>query len=317
MATTSSMTLRAAEAADLAESGAESCPRIVYSEAEHAASPPAPERRKAEARVLNRTIEDEIIPRLLNAHAAPTALSAPADGRADAFPSRAPSSLLEADDVLRFAERLVSPDADAASAYLATLRRRGLALEELFVDLMGPAARELGDAWSDDRRSFADVTLGLSRLQTMLRSLSPAFGDVGSARPAPDAQPRRILLAPTPGEQHTFGVSVVEEFFRRDGWEVVVDGAAAEGLLVSTVSLERFTVVGLSLCRDDLIGALQSAIRSIRQHSLNADVSILVGGRVFADDPTLARRIGADAHATDARDAVDNAERLIGASASV
>jgi len=314
MATTSSVSLETAEAAELAEADAESSGRIVYGDAIVRVAEPTPDRRKAEARVLNRTIEDEIIPRLLAVHgAAPTAPAAPAD----AFAPRAPAHLLQPDDVLRFAERLVSWDAEAAGAYLTTLRRRGLALEELYVDLMGPAARELGEAWSDDRRSFAEVTLGLSRLQTMLRALSPAFGDVGAPRPAPDGLPRRILLAPTPGEQHTFGVSMVEEFFRRDGWEVVVESATAEGLLASAVSLERFTMVGLSLCRDDLIGALQSAIRSIRQHSLNADVSILVGGRVFADDPSLARRIGADAHATDARDAVDNAEKLIGASASV
>ena len=39
----------------------------------------------------------------------------------------------------------------------------------------------------------------------------------------------RILLASIPGEQHTFGLSVVEEYFRRAGWlvEVEIGGDAA------------------------------------------------------------------------------------------
>ena len=314
MATTSSVTLNAAEEADLIDREAEVAPRIAYIGRTTAPAAPAPESRKAEARVLNRTIEDEIIPRLLTAYAAgSTAPNAPADGPG----GPAAATLLDAQDIARFADQLIAPEADAASTYFATLRRRGLGLESLYIDLMGSAARLLGEDWVEDRRSFADVTLGLARLQTMMRSLSPAFTDADAPPRARDAEDRRILLAATPGEQHTFGVSMVEEFFRRDGWEVSVDGGAGESLLAAAVSVERFAVVGLSLCRDDLIDALQSAIRSIRQHSLNADVSILVGGRVFAEDPSLAHRIGADAHARDAREAVERAEWLIGAAATL
>ena len=58
---------------------------------------------------------------------------------------------------------------------------------------------------------------------------------------------RRVLLLPGPGEQHTFGLSMVAEFFRRSGWEVV-GGTGPESLdPVRAVRDEWFDVVGISV----------------------------------------------------------------------
>ncbi|MCR9219998.1 MAG: cobalamin B12-binding domain-containing protein [Alphaproteobacteria bacterium] len=293
-------------------------------------TPPRADDRREEADYLNRTIEAEIIPRLIRAH----------DGNCliqEAQDATEKTAALEigAHDVARFAETLLSDEGDAPLSTLWRLRRRGASLERLYVDLLAPAARLLGEQWSDDRRSFADVTVGLSRLQHMLRALSPAFaadssdadgeaadddtvdgtGDRTGGCEAVDSPPRRILLASAPGEQHTFGLFMVEEFFRRAGWEVFSLACATAEELLDVIASQRISVVGLSLSRNDLLDAVASFIDRIRQQSLNSGVSILVGGRVFADSPELVERVGADACVLDARHSVAQAETLIAAAA--
>eukprot|EP00752_Nemacystus_decipiens_P000166 g166.t1 len=289
-------------------------------------APPCAADRREEAAYLNRTIEAEIIPRLIQAH----------DGNCliqETQPPREETAGHEIGerDVARFAETLLSDEGDAPLSTLWRLRRRGASLERLYIDLLAPAARLLGEQWSDDRRSFADVTVGLSRLQHMLRALSPAFAvdwadriEAGGTErddeksddaKAPDASARRILLASAPGEQHTFGIFMVEEFFRRAGWEVFSLACATAEELLDVIASQRIGVVGLSLSRNDLLDAVASFIDRIRQQSLNSGVSILVGGRVFADSPELVERVGADACVLDARHSVAQAETLIAAAA--
>lgn len=72
-------------------------------------------------------------------------------------------------------------------------------VESLYLDLLAPAARHLGELWCADACDFASVTLALGRLQKVMHQLSPAFeGDVQHREHG-----RRALLVPVPGEQHT------------------------------------------------------------------------------------------------------------------
>jgi methanogenic corrinoid protein MtbC1 len=51
-------------------------------------------------------------------------------------------------------------------------------------------------------------------LQQLLRELSAAF----EAETLPRL--RSAVLVTAPGDQHTFGVFILQEFFRRAGWDV-------------------------------------------------------------------------------------------------
>ena len=54
---------------------------------------------------------------------------------------------------------------------LRTFCRDGLPVERVLLDLLAPSARLMGEMWTADQVSFVDVTLGLSRIQQMLRQL--------------------------------------------------------------------------------------------------------------------------------------------------
>ena len=80
---------------------------------------------------------------------------------------------------------------------------------------------------------------------------------------------------------------------------------------------EWYGLVGLSLSCEDHVPALTRDIRAIRRASRNDAIGVIVGGRVFVEQPELAGRVKADAMAVDGREAVDRAEELLARSAAV
>ena len=172
---------------------------------------------------------------------------------------------------------------------------------------MVPAARHLGDMWKEDLCDFTDVTLGLCRLHQVLTQLGA--GARAQARPA--EHDRRALLAPAPGEQHTFGVLMVAEFFRRAGWDVAHVCGPFDGDVLEAVRSESFDVVGFSLSCESRLDTLAATIRSVRRASRNRAIGVLVGGRVFQEHPEQVTCVGADVTALDGRQAPRQARDLL------
>jgi MerR family transcriptional regulator, light-induced transcriptional regulator len=253
-----------------------------------------------EARVmqLTRTIESEIIPRLLL-----TTKRASAEDLASGPPSQIPSH----EHVEELAGLIVQHDTAAGLAYVENMLARDISLETVFIKLLAPTARHLGELWEGDLRSFADVTIGLSRLQQLLRALSPAFeselGDQGVGH--------RALLVPARGNQHTFGLFMLEEFFRRSGWDVWGGASADLNEIISIVTREYVNVVGFSLSLEAGLDDLTADIKAVRRMSLNPSIGILVGGPAFTGHPERVAYVGADGTASDGIQAVAVALKFV------
>lgn len=255
-------------------------------------------RRRNRVAVIARTLETDIIPRLLLAHRA----SAPA-----AYVETANSTSPTPAEVETLAALTMRADLTGALSYLEGLRSRGLSLERLYIELLAPAARRLGVMWEDDACDFTAVTIGLSCLHQLVREYSPAF-TTRTPRVEPD---RRALLATAPGEQHSFGVLVVEQFFRGAGWDVWSGAGVERAEIIEAAHRMWFGIAGFSLACEDHIGELALLIRDVRRASRNAGVGILVGGPLFIERPDLASRVGADATAADGRQATLQAETIL------
>lgn len=247
---------------------------------------------------LIRTIESEIIPRLLLAHKG----AVDARGEDDLLGER-PS----ADHVLEFAGLVLSRDATAAARYVEAMVDQGFRLETLYLELLAPAARHLGELWEQDFCDFVDVTMALGRVQHVLREFSPLFRETGNAV-TPRA--RRILLTPAPGEQHSMGLMMVKEFFIRGGWEAIGGANVPAEEVGRHLAAEWFDCVGVSVGGTCRLDGLAAWIAALRNMSRNPTVAVLLGGPHFVANPELAAFYGADGTAVDARAAVQQAERL-------
>ena len=266
---------------------------------------------------LVRTIKTEVVPRLVLARQAalPNGSAPDPSCPTPSWPNLDWPNLdwevPGADDIAEFASLLLRREADAASSYLADLRARGVKAEALYLDLLAPAARHLGDLWVEDLCSFTDVTIGLLRMQLLLHGLSPAFQ--AEAAECSVAHARRALLVPIPGDQHTFGLAMVADFFRRAGWTVWSGVVASRADLARMVRTQAFDLVGFSASCDRHLDALIACIRAVRDASGNRAVGVMVGGPVFVEHPEIATLVGADATAIDGRQAPVQAEALLAA----
>jgi methanogenic corrinoid protein MtbC1 len=247
---------------------------------------------------LERTIEDEIIPRLMMMREAASRATPKAARVREERPD---------EQVAQLARLLIARNGEAAVGYVEGLRERGVPLEDIYLELLVPTARLLGEMWSADFCDFTDVTIGLWRMQQLVHRLSPAFQN--DARSI-DAR-RRLLLVPNPGEQHTFGLILVAEFFRRAGWDVCDELVESREHLLALLERESFAVVGLSASCSTQLDALADTIRCARARSANRHLKVIVGGAVFLDRPALVRRVGADATANDGLSAIAAAESLL------
>ncbi len=272
-----------------------------------ALAPPPPLRggldllaRMAEARspdqlsaLLARTLEHAVIPRLALTR---RDAAMPAQGTA---PDEA-----EADQLTAIVMR---GDLPAALALVAALRGRDVPLERILLEVLAPVARALGELWLADRCDFSTVTIGVCCLQQVVLEQHDA---AAPCRNQPDAE-RRILLAPVPGEQHSFGLVIVAELFRRQGWEVCSASGASAREIVALARKQRFGVVGFSLSDEERLPVLAALIHDIRRTSRNPRLGVLVGGNAFLDRLDLVARVGADATAQDGQQAVLKAETLL------
>jgi methanogenic corrinoid protein MtbC1 len=247
--------------------------------------------------LLARALESEVIPRLVLARHAP---GQPAYLDAtDAAPTP--------QDIEALLQHVMQGDLPGATAQVAGLRARNMPLERIYLEVLAPVARRLGEMWESDECDFTAVTVGLCGLQQLVLENSHAFGP----RPGRRDTERRILLAPVPGEQHSFGLLMVGEFFRRQGWDVCSGTGASARELVATTRKQWFSMVGFSLACEDRLDTLAAVIRDIRRTSRNPNLGVLVGGQAFAENPDLTALVGADATATDGQQAVLKAETLL------
>ena len=245
---------------------------------------------------LTSLVEGEIIPRLLVAHChgdGPRSNPGPSEilpAEAEAF-ARLPLTL-EADELFERVEQFLD---------------RGVTPGSILLYLLAPSARELGKLWEEDVCSFVDVTMGLWRLQEVMRELR------WRAPPSLDRkmEERSALFAGMPGEQHSFGTLMINDLFSRAGWhsEALIEPTTKE--LLAIIEARPLDLIGLTLSCDCPSGNVRKLIKAIRSVSYNPQIRVMIGGRVVNENPSLVGDSGADGTAPDAQSALAFAECLI------
>lgn len=268
-------------------------------------------RNGREMEVLAQMVEGDIIPRLLLAH------KVRYDARRDQSPleeldqgavTKSPVASPVAQTVIAdLAMVLLTHDVDDVETILHGHMRAGMPLDQIFLDLMAPAARFMGAMWEDDTASFADVTIGLGRLQTLLHRLSEMpYRDDDVRSNAPSG----LFVTPS-GEAHSFGIHMVDELFRRAGWRTVCEPSSRMHEVLTLVSSQSFHLLGIGLSSEGQVPFARELIRQVRTASCNPHILVMVGGSYVIGHPDTAMGIGADFTATDGRQAIAIAETVL------
>ncbi|WP_054022517.1 cobalamin B12-binding domain-containing protein [Piscinibacter sakaiensis] len=265
----------------------------------HAGPPPSARADPGEEcrSAMRSVLETHIIPRLLH-------VTRP---HVDAHARPAGAAPLHA-DVETYAHRCAAGDHAGCLRLIARLRAAGLQPEQVLVDLVAPAARHLGRLWETDQLDFSAVTLGL----VLMHETVHALGYANHEGPQESGAVLRVMLASAPGSQHVLGLSIVSEFFRKAGWQVVLEVSPTSAELCRAAANEWFDLIGLSVALDAQLAELPSLVARLRAASRNPQLPVLLGGPAFIGRDLPAERFGAQGVCVDAREALGVAVGLVG-----
>lgn len=178
--------------------------------------------------------------------------------------------------------------------------RSGISRKEIAELHIPLAAREIGERWVRDDASFAEVTIAVSRLQSLLRKLEPEPG----AEAVIHADGPLILLLVSCDNDHTLGAMVLLGQLRRLGCSARLLVGAHPTTLGAEIGASRFDAVMISAAPGNSTIALHRLVLSLRKMGAG-DAPIVIGGGIVESEPELLRRTGADVAESDLHRALE------------
>lgn len=214
-----------------------------------------------------------------------------------------PIDLINEKSIAELTQLVLQEDAGTSANYVKEMNASGVSLENIYLLLLTPVARNLGEMWDEDGVSFTDVTIALWRIKQLMYDLSPLFQQYAQSNKTGSS----IILVPLPGSQHNLGLFMVSEFFAKAGWRIWGELAATQQDIVSMAQTEWFDVIGLSVSLREQFPQLKELIKEIKLKSKNPQLGVMIGSPVFNQFPELVDDIGADMVGFSAEDALEKA----------
>jgi MerR family transcriptional regulator, light-induced transcriptional regulator len=243
------------------------------------------------SRQLAHEIETRFLPRILEENALSLSLTRRRGKKAVA----APASIEE------WAQLAVEDDLPSLAEHFRSALAGESDLPTLFLDILAPAARLLGQWGEEGRISFEVVDRAVRSFEDVVSKFQHD--------PLPNAtrgwRSGSILLSASPGDLHSFGLRMVEELFRRDGWSLTTLPAPCLKDILCEVGRNHFHVLGLSIGGVEAAAAAPALIGAVRAATLNPDLFIVVGGPAVVAGTIGPETMDADYLAIDGASAIE------------
>ncbi|MGV8952395.1 MAG: cobalamin B12-binding domain-containing protein [Cypionkella sp.] len=183
---------------------------------------------------------------------------------------------------------------DAFASLLSEVRRSRISLAALADVYIPEAAQRMGEAWHEDQMSWMDVSLGVGRMQSLLREIGSAW----AADQAGDAGHGTVLLLVADREQHTLGPMVLMGQMRRYGVSVCLRMAPSYAELRTLLTNRQFDGILISVSTKDKLEAVGKTVEFLRS-IMSKPSPIIVGGAVMSKVEDPASLTGADFSSND------------------
>lgn len=168
-----------------------------------------------------------------------------------------------------------SPIGQSTAALCLEFRRSRVPMTDLVDAYIPEVARHLGRAWEQDRVSFAEVTVGLSRLHTLLHEVQADWVADSVDRTRMSAT---LLIVP-PQEQHTLGAMIFASQLRRKGVSVCIRIAPGVNELNSLLADGRFDAAMVTLGSNDRLETCAKLVKTLKTMTKGL-LPVSVGGPV-------------------------------------
>ena len=207
-----------------------------------------------------------------------------------------------------YLDALLAADRPAAMRIIEEQVKRSVAIRDIYFNIFQPVLRELGRLWQIQKISVAQEHYATATTQLIIAQLYPAiFTESRKAK----RRGKTLVAVCASEELHEMGVRMVADFFEMVGWNTYYIGAnTPANSLIAAVKERKADVVALSSTMSYHLPRVDTQIRSLRNDPDTRHVKIIIGGYTFNIVPELWKKIGADAYAGSADEAVSLANQL-------
>lgn len=194
----------------------------------------------------------------------------------------------------RLRARMVAGDERGSWLVIESAMASGLSPERIYLEVLGPALREIGEAWHRGSGTIAEE----HRASAVAHRIVGRMG----ARFAARGRPRgRVVAGTPPGERHRIPVAMLADMVRAAGFEVIDLGSdlPTEAFVEAVQQAEAITAA-VSVITSAALPAAGEVVAAIHT---STGTPVLVGGPAVRD-ARHAAEIGADGFAGDGSGAV-------------
>ncbi|QWE12082.1 B12-binding domain-containing protein [Polynucleobacter sp. AP-Titi-500A-B4] len=218
----------------------------------------------------------------------------------------APNTLDE-EEINRIADLLLNAEEDAFEYAIKTHKAHGVPIDYIVLDLIPEIARKLGKHWEEDSLSFADVSIGVNKLERVIYKLDYLF----QANQLERQQNKSIFVSGCPGSQHSLGTLIFANFLTFSGWQVHRPNKVNIDCMVEGVESKNHQALAISVATNEQLEQLPNLISLLRQKSKNPKIIVLIGGPLYNKTPDAFDDIQADIKACSPEESVQKLEQYL------
>ena len=200
---------------------------------------------------------------------------------------------LDEEEINKLTNLLLATEEGSFELAITVLKTHGASIDYIVLDLIPEIARKLGKHWEDDSISFADVSIGVTRLERVIYKLDYLF----QANQLERQQNKSILISGCPGSQHSLGTLIFANFMTFSGWQVHRPNKVNIDSMAEGVESKIHQALAISVATNEQLEELPNLIRLLRQKSKNPKIIVLVGGPLYNKAPEAFDHIQAEVKA--------------------
>ena len=182
---------------------------------------------------------------------------------------------------------------------------QGLDLNGIIQGALTPGMEEVGRRFRNNEYFIPEVLICAKAMNNALAMLKPLM--VGSnARRAIG----KFLIGTVEGDVHDIGKNLVSMMLETGGFDVIDLGVTVSAArFVAEAKQHQPDIVGMSALLSTTIVAFEDVIKAFQEAGVRDQFKIMVGGAPVTQE--YANRVGADAYAANASEAVEKAKQII------
>jgi MerR family transcriptional regulator, light-induced transcriptional regulator len=200
-----------------------------------------------------------------------------------------------------YLKALIRSDTAKAVEIITNAEESGIAIDELYEDILMAAMHEVGELWHQNRITIDKEHYCTSTTQMVLSMFYPKI--FKSPRKG-----RKIVTCCLGSELHQMGGRMVSDLFELHGWDSVYLGAAVPiPSLLNAIEEHQPDLAALSVTMPQYLHTCREAVSALREKF--PSLRIAVGGRAFTTSNEIYTRWPIDKYAATATELINWADK--------